>query len=52
MATEHKFESGTFVGAVSPWSNPGHWRLPSQPPNLWRRFWIWLLLGWRWELPK
>jgi hypothetical protein len=42
--------AGTItVGAVSPWSNPGHWLLPQQPPNLWRRFWTWALLGWRWE---
>jgi hypothetical protein len=39
----------TMVGAVSPWSNPGHWLLPSQPPNRWRRWWTWALLGWKWE---
>jgi hypothetical protein len=39
----------TMVGAVSPWSNPGHWQLPDQPPNRWRRFWTWLLLGWTWK---
>jgi hypothetical protein len=40
-----------MVGAISPWSNPGHWKLPEQPPNWWRRWWAWALLGWRWERP-
>jgi hypothetical protein len=22
-----------------------------KPPNRWRRFWAWALLGWRWERP-
>lgn len=21
----------------------------NKTPNLWRRFWYWLLLGWKWE---
>jgi hypothetical protein len=46
-----EIKAGTVVGAVSPWSNPGHWLLPQQPPNRWRRFWTWALLGWTWQRP-
>ena len=23
--------------------------LPTPKPNLWRRFWYWFLLGWKWR---
>ena len=43
---------------ASPWV-PRHWidfqapdghdMFMTKPPNLWRRFWLWALLGCRWE---
>lgn len=27
----------------------GYWRTEERRPNVWRRFWARVLLGWRWE---
>lgn len=27
----------------------GDWVLRPARPNVWRRFWMWALLGWKWE---
>ena len=43
--TTGKIVASGISQSIVPWI----WRQPQSPPNLWRRFWAWALLGWHYE---